>query len=153
MVIAYERFSRLILSDSFLILLLTSVSVSPFISTTKISVGSPCKKSKFLEKPKDCFAWVIIIFPICSTAAGPSSRVATVASIDSIKSLKCKIANPTYLGNGSRFSFALVTAAKVPSAPTIILTRFNLLEFGCTISRLYTPTLLLTLEYLAFISL
>ena len=127
---AYDRFNLLIFSDNFLILLLTSLSVSPFISTTKISVGSPCKKSKFLENPSDCFAWVIIILPICSTAAGPSSRVATVASIDSIRSVKCNIANPTYFGRGSKFSFAFVTAAKVPSDPTIILTKFNLLELG-----------------------
>ena len=72
--------------------------------------------------------------------------------MDSIKSVKCKIANPTYFGKGSRFNFALVTAAKVPSDPTIILTKFNLLVFGLTRSKLYPPTLLLTFEYFDFIS-
>ena len=42
-------------------------------------------------------------------------------------SVKCKIANPTYFGKGSKFNFALVTAAKVPSDPTIIFTKFNYL--------------------------
>ena len=73
----------------------------------------------FREKPSDCRACRMIMLPMCSTASGCSSRVDTVASIASSMLEKWRTASPLLPGTGTRFKRALVTAANVPSEPTM----------------------------------
>ncbi len=77
--------------------------------------------------------------PTSSTAAGRSSSVTTVASIASMRLLKWTAMSAVALGRGSRLTFASVTAASVPSEPTIILARLNP-SSSMIWSRLYPPT-------------
>ena len=66
----------------------------------------------------------MIISPIISTAEGPCSRMATVASIDSTRPRKWTAAVPRIVGAGTRFTRASVTTASVPSDAPIIRVRF-----------------------------
>ena len=69
-------------------LLTISASDSPLNSTTRMSVGSPWRKSILRAKLRWRRAWVMMIEPMCSTADGSCSSVATVASIDSSRLAK-----------------------------------------------------------------
>ena len=95
----------------------------PLTSTTRMSEGLPSRKSRPLAKPRERLACVMIISPMCSMAAGFRSSRATVASIASRSVLKCSTANPRTGGMGHSLSFACVTAASVPSEPTITWVR------------------------------
>ena len=59
-----------------------------------------------------------IMPPMCSIAVGSSSNAATVASIDSMSSLKWTTAKPLNLGRRTSFRVASVIVTRVPSEPT-----------------------------------
>ena len=117
----------------------------PLTSTTRMSEGLPSRKSRPLAKPRERLACVMIISPMCSMAAGLKSSRATVASMASRRVLKCSTANPRTVGMGHSLSLAWVTAASVPSEPTITWVRSRaagVSMLGCpSLSRLYPPTL------------
>ena len=100
-----------------------SETFSPVISTTRMSEGSSCKNPRLRENPSDFRAWLMMISPICSTALTSCSSVATVASMVSRNVRKCRTANPFDFGMSQSFNRASVTAASVPSEPTITCVR------------------------------
>ena len=87
-------------------------------STTSSASGSPSMKSVMREYARLLCACLIIMLPMSSTAAGSISSVATVASIDSIRSSKWMTDSALNFGFSTSFSFASVMVTSVPSEPT-----------------------------------
>ena len=80
-----SRFTRASSRSSFAI---SSGSLSAITSTTSSASGSPSMKSVIREYARLLLACRMIMLPMSSTAAGSISSVATVASMDSMRSLK-----------------------------------------------------------------
>ena len=125
--------------------------MSAINSITRRASGDPSIKLVSLEYARLDWACLIIMLPINSTAAGSISIAATVASMDSFKSLQCKTASPFILGTGTTFNFASVMVRRVPSEPTTNLAILKLLPLTNS-SKLYPDTLRCIFGYRAKIS-